>query len=241
MRVSLVSHTANPVDAICKAIAIMMKADPVEYVAGLTEAQKLDMLREVMKSRLTGALEFATFEFLVEDVTRAFTHQLVRHRTFHFSQQSMRFFDARKSGFETPAVPYGHQVRINETVEIIRNRYQELIDAGCPIEDARSILPTNIHTKIMFGATFRGLVDLAEVRLCLQTQREFRTFMVEVKKRVEEVNPFLGSLLMIACQRSGQCEFKSIYDRRCPIQETLEKEGGNHGNSNKEESVTGTR
>jgi len=218
MKLKLLAHTLRPVEAICTAIAIMKEKEPWEFVRNLNQKEKETMIQEILKSRLRGALEFASFEFLLEDVTRAFTHQLVRHRAFHFSQQSMRFFDASMSGFRMPksmtesgADVYGH-------VERVFDFYKELIGRGIPTEDARSILPTNVETKIMFGATMRGLIELAEVRMCWQAQGEFRQAMDGIREGVTQANPFLGSLLVSACARSGHCEFKSVYDRSCPIE-----------------------
>lgn len=221
MKITLVTCTQSPLRSICSAISIMNKKDSLEYVETLSETERENMVKEILKSRLRGALEFASFEFLIEGVTRAFTHQLVRHRTFHFSQQSMRFFDARESEFRMPKVSKEDQARIDAIVSVIRQNYTLLVENGCSTENARSILPTNITTSIMFGATLRGLIDLAEVRMCLQTQDEFREVMVGIKNEVTKVEPFLGSLLVVGCSRSGICDFKSIYDRECPIQKTL--------------------
>lgn len=221
MRVTLVSCSQVPLNSICTAIAIMKEKDPLDYTEGLREKEKQNMVREILKSRLRGALEFASFEFLIEGVTRAFTHQLVRHRTFHFSQQSMRFFNAKESEFRMPKVDEFSQATIDSTVATIRESYVQLINHGCPTEDARSILPTNITTSIMFGTTLRGLIDLAEVRMCLQTQDEFREVMLAIKNEVSKEDKFLSSLLVVGCTRSGICDFKSIYDRECPIQKTL--------------------
>jgi len=217
VKVTLIGHTNDPLGTICTAIATMKAKHPLQYVLARVDIQKEDMVKEIMKTRLRGALEFASFEFLVEGVTRAFTHQLVRHRTFHFSQQSMRFFDASESGFRVPQVDSPLSKEINEMSIRIFDTYGDLIDHGCPIEDARSILPTNVLTSISFGATYRGLIDLAEVRMCLQTQAEFREFMDLLKSEIQSVSPFLGSLLMPVCKRTGRCEFKSIFDRPCPL------------------------
>ena len=226
MKVTLVSYTQNPELAMCMAVEIMKEKDPLKAAVCSDRPHKEACITEILKSRLRGALEFATFEFLLEDVSRAFTHQLVRHRTFHFSQQSMRFFDASESAFRVPKGAFSE--RINEHFESTRLFYQDLLADGCPTEDARSILPTNVCTKIMFGATFRGLLELAEVRMCAQSQGEFREAMEQIKKEVEKVSPFLGGLMVPACERSGHCEFKSVYDRKCP----KIKGGERHGSGN---------
>lgn len=224
MKVTLVTHTHDPVDSICLAISIMKDKNPLEYVSRMTEQQKEAYVNEILKTRLRGALEFASFVFYLEDVSRTFTHQLVRHRAFSFSQQSMRFFDASESRFIAPTEDMFLQAAAQEAV----NNYTQLLKTGIAIQDARSVLPQNIATNIMFRATFRGLVELAEVRMCQQTQGEFRTLMQHIKASISQVSPFLGGLLVPVCDRSGVCEFKSIFDRPCPRQERLK--GGNSGN-----------
>ena len=220
MKVTLVSKPMNAVQSICLAIAIMKEKDPLEYIRHSTVTQQQLMIEEIMKTRLRGALEFASFEFLIEGCSRTFTHQLVRHRSFHFSQQSMRFFDARESEFYNPlgTDENTNLVKMSQlqlAAEDVIAAYADLIDTGIPVQDARSILPQNITTKIMFGCNFRGLLDMAEVRMCKQTQGEFRSLMSQIKSILEEEEPFLASKLVPACERSGRCEFKSIYDRPC--------------------------
>lgn len=225
MKVTLISHTENPLRSICIAVASMKEKDPIKAVDNMTMSQRFDYCDEVFKSKLRGALEFVHFEFMIEGVTRAFTHQLVRHRTMSFSQQSMRFFDASESGFRTPDVHESHKGLIHAQVNEVMKTYQVLVDSGCPIEDARSILPTNVQTLISFSSSFRGLVDMAEVRLCLQSQSEFREVMVAIKNEISsKVSPYLADKLRIACQWEGKCGFESVFDRDCPLKNTYKKE-----------------
>lgn len=230
MKVSMVSATQNPIDTICMSVAIMMYADPVAHVAGMTTEEKYQMIDQVFATKLRGSLEFATFEFHLTGVSRTFTHQLVRHRLFHFSQQSMRFFDASKSEFYNPIVVRddtheGEQSTKYNLLQMVAERsiqsYRELIQLGVPIQDARSILPQNITTQIMFGCNFRALVELAEVRMCTQTQGEFRDMMKQIKSLMEEYSPYLASKLKPYCGHHGTCGFQSIYDRKCPNQDKL--------------------
>lgn len=228
MKVRLISHTMNPLWAVCVAVRAMNQKNPV---TNLTEKEQKKILDETLKTRLRGALEFASFEFCIEGVTRAFTHQLVRHRKMHFSQQSMRFFNASESGFRIPDVKDKHKSHIRFVKNKLLNEYDKLVKEGCPIQDARSLLPTNIETLICFGATYRDLLEMAEVRLCLQTQDEFREVMRGIKKCIEDVSPVLASYLVPVCKRTDVCEFKSIYDRPCVLQKTLR--GGSKNESEK--------
>ena len=217
MKVTLISHSTCPLDSICVAIANMTTKNPIEYVKGMSEGAKEVMIDEAFKSRLRGPLEFCDFHFHIDGVTRAFTHQLVRHRMASFSQQSLRFFKASQSGFGMPVkITDAQRIVIERTVDNVLATYDSLLEMSCPTEEARSILPTNILTLISFRMTYRGLVDMAEVRFCSQAQGEFREVMEAIKLEVAKVSPYLASKMVAACERSGHCEFRSTFDRPCP-------------------------
>ena len=216
MNVTLISHSTNPLESICIAIANMTTKNPIEYVKDLDYSSKCKMVEEIFKSKLQGPLEFADFHFHLEGVTRSFTHQIVRHRTFSFSQQSLRFFNASQSGFRMPSIiPAGEEI-LRNNVEYTMRTYQALINLGVPTEDARSVLPHGILTLISFRCTYRGLVDLAGVRLCAQAQGEFKEVVCNIKEEVAKIEPYLASKLLPICKHTGYCEFKSSYDRPCP-------------------------
>ena len=217
MKVTLISHTTNPLRAICIATSTMKEKNPIEYVNHMSDEEMKNYVREVMKTSLLGPLEFAEFSFLVEGVTRAFTHQLVRHRLGSYSQQSLRFFKVENTSFLFPMVSEKQLKIISKILLDIFKTYELLIADGCPVEKARSILPTNTTTSISFSMNFRSLIEMAGVRLCLQTQDEFRDVMKAIKAEINLVDPFLASLLVPVCVRENVCKFKSIFDRPCQL------------------------
>ena len=223
MHVRLFSYYDNMIDSICLAQSNMLEKDPYKYVKTMTEGEKEDMINEILKSPLRGALEFASFHFYIEGVSRALTHQLVRHRTFSFSQQSLRFFNAKNSGFTMPEVSEKHQMMIQTTLDDIKRSYESLILEGCAIQDARSILPTNIQTLISVNCNYRGLVDFCGVRLCTKSQNEIRDLAIAMKSELHLREPFLASKLLAICELEEQCPYNSIYDGDCP------KKGGFNG------------
>lgn len=152
------------------------------------------------------------------------THQLVRYRVgTSFSQESMRFVN--KAGFEYLT---GKSIKTLETktkyddmMKQINGCYQDLIDMGVETQDARGVLPTNIFTKIGFKCTYRTLYNIAQTRLCLQAQeQEWRDVIGQMKTLVaEKVSPVLADNLQPICYHTGSCEYGSIFDRSCPLQE----------------------
>lgn len=221
MKVTLVAHYNNMINSICLAQANMITSDPMKYVLEQTISEKHKMIDEIFKSPLRGALEFASFHFYIEGVSRALTHQLVRHRTFSFSQQSLRYFNAKDSGFSMPPVLDKHKRMIEATLNDIKRSYESLIEEGCAIQDARSILPTNIQTLISVNCNYRGLVDFCESRICLKAQGEIQDLAIAMKKELAQHSPFLASKLVAVCEREGRCVYKSVYDHTCPKASTL--------------------
>ena len=101
--VKLISMTPDPLGVIAAA-SRMYEGKPVEeaYYEGMggLDASRLEEIsdderrryfEQIKKTRLQAPFEFVTVHFLIEGVTRAFTHQLVRQRTAVYVQESQRF------------------------------------------------------------------------------------------------------------------------------------------------------
>ncbi|MCK9325802.1 MAG: FAD-dependent thymidylate synthase [Bacteroidales bacterium] len=176
------------------------------------------------KTRLTGVLEFFWMAFQVETVPRAFTHQLVRHRQCGFSQESLRFTVKAGGDFKYdmgPSIPGTSDEAVLEyeaIMEMIQQGYAKLLDMGVKTEDARGVLPINTMTKIGFQIHFRELIKVCEVRDCYQSQAHWKRVMYMIKDEIKRNVPggdYLVKWLIPACERSGRCEFTSLWDRAC--------------------------
>ena len=88
---------------------------------------------------------YAIRSYYVEGISRACSHQLVRHRLASYSQQSQRYVShAQRFDAVTPPSIAGRSDitrRYEDLLEEIHRAYGEMIDAGVPAEDARFILP----------------------------------------------------------------------------------------------------
>ena len=230
-KVSLIDGYQNPIKTI-HAMAHNMRGNMIHDISTIDWNEALETLREFnpMKTKLIGVLEFAQFVFQVENVPRAFTHQLVRHRTCTFSQESLRFAlrDDATFGYDIgPSVRSaepGVRILYEEFMGEAVKTYQELISAGVASQDARGILPINTMTKIGFQIDFRTLLGIAEVRECYQSQDHWKPIMRQIKSELcNKVvgGDILASWLVAACERTGRCEFKSTWDRKCPKEEAM--------------------
>jgi len=89
-RVYLLSINPDPLGSIAAACK-MYKGEVVRDLSEVTDAERLEYLGEMQKTKLQAPLEFVKFHFLLEGVTRSLTHQLVRQRTAVYAQESLRF------------------------------------------------------------------------------------------------------------------------------------------------------
>lgn len=178
MKVTLVSHTPNPEDLLIFTKQIRLGADPsrLDEIYNWSKADKQNELN-YMVNTIKSSWEFVHFTFAIEGVGRGFTHQFVRNRQGSYAQQTMRMLD--KSGFTYhtgPTIAKSPTMRsiYNGAMEDINTAYELLISLGAPIEDARGLLPTDIHTSLVVDYNLRTLSELVASRSSPRTQGEFR-------------------------------------------------------------------
>ncbi|HJX24105.1 MAG TPA: FAD-dependent thymidylate synthase [Candidatus Bathyarchaeia archaeon] len=138
-------------------------------------------------------IEHATFTFSVEGVSRALTHQLVRHRLASFTQQSQRYvpYDSNAHYVVPISVEASKEAsrEFGEAMEKISGTYRRLIDLGIPLEDARYVLPNAAKTNVLLTMNARELKHFFKVRCCERAQWEIRELATEMLRQVKEVAP----------------------------------------------------
>lgn len=201
-KVYLLSATPDPLGSIAAA-CMMYEGKVCRDIAKITDDERRHYWAQVQKTHLKAPLEFVDLHFMIEGVTRAFTHQMVRQRTAVYAQESLRF--AVKEGFadETPYPPSLAALadeRENGDVDLMEAsdlaklhhwdegiaaaemRYEMLVQSGVPAEDARGLLPHSITTRLNYKTNLRNLLDHAGNRLCTQAQFEWRVVFMEIIK-----------------------------------------------------------
>ncbi|HUT98971.1 MAG TPA: FAD-dependent thymidylate synthase [bacterium] len=142
--------------------------------------------RMLLRSGHHSVFEHASATFRVRGGSRAFTHQLVRHRLCAFSQQSQRYVDERGFGVVKPDSIAGNpeaEKIFNEHIAHSHEAYDRLRRlCGIPKEDARFVLPNAAESEIVITANFREWRYILELRGDHAAQWEIRRFAVEVFK-----------------------------------------------------------
>ena len=241
--------TPDPLGAIAAACK-MYKGEVVRDLSTVTDVERLEYFAQVQKTKLKAPFEFVKFHFMIEGVTRAFTHQMVRQRTAAYAQESLRF---AVIGEEDGNIPVRLPPSLSGLPEDSRERriwdanvsdigaaYRELVEAGVPAEDARGLLPHNVLTRLHYTTDLRALLDHAGNRLCTQAQFEWRLVFAKIIEAIRErsvgidgvARPdgmrfvYMASELLDAfkpvCFQTGKCEFKANFDRHCNIRERVD-------------------
>ncbi len=205
MKVVLLAHTPDP-DRICAAAgnscySRRSSADIVEDI----DAEKV--LSGIVSMGHHSVIEHAVFTFSVEGVSRALTHQLVRHRIASFSQQSQRYVSMNDPSFVVPQTVQDNEdaSRIYaETMDAIWNAYSELERLGIPAEDARYLLPNGCTTNITITMNARELMHFFSMRCCSRAQWEIRDMANQMLDICKQVSPVIFADAGPGCVR-GPC------------------------------------
>jgi thymidylate synthase (FAD) len=224
MRVKLLRYTADP-ELLCGAAALTSSKSgrPSEIFEGMD----LERARQIIK-RVTGyghmsVIEHASFTFSIEDVSRAMTHQLVRHRLASYTQQSQRYvkYDTLKSYVTPPTIANNPDAQkiFEEALEHVSNAYNKLLEMGIPKEDARYILPNAAKTNIVVTMNARELRHFFNLRCCARSQWELREVATEMLRQVKKVAPSLFENAGPACVELGYCPEGKMKPPECNIEE----------------------
>ena len=204
MRVSLIDYTgcgssdparhAANVLVFTKQTRLEMKPGLMDDIAAWPESRIEEELR-YMANTIPSSWEMVNYTFLINDVTRGFTHQFVRTRTGSYAQQTMRVLNVNGWGYGSgPTIRDDllRQHHYDHCMSGIAKAYNDLIAMGAKIEDARGVLPTNIHTNIVAKFDLRTLTDTMRKRASTRTQGEYRDVMEAMKAEVLRVHPWAG-------------------------------------------------
>jgi thymidylate synthase (FAD) len=168
-------------------------------------------------------LEHAVWSFLITGVSRSFTHELVRHRHFSYSQLSQRYVDESESDFVEPDViandPELHAVW-SDAVNATRAAYDRLVNGlqekfgevgdrtlrrKLARQAARSVLPNATETKIFVTGNARALRHFIEMRGSEHADVEIRKVAVGMLEiLVKEAPSLFGDYTLVPLPDGGR-------------------------------------
>ena len=190
MNVTLIQATPNPVETIAQIASICYDSDP---------KNAMGLVKHLYANGHHSVFEHIYFTFKIEGISRACSHQLVRHRHCSFTQRSQRYCSEAEFEYVTPPTFQGvgyqnYMVTAADCYEYFQDEY------GVPNEDARYMLPNACVTSLYLSCNLRELIHMANERLCTRAQWEIRDL---VKAMCKLVDPQLQFMLVPKC-KSGR-------------------------------------
>ncbi|MBI4654033.1 MAG: FAD-dependent thymidylate synthase [Nitrospirae bacterium] len=213
LKVILLRYTPNPEETVAMAAKLCYSPSDVSSLREKIEAkdQKAFVEKLVKMGHMT-PIEHTSFTFAIEGISRACSHQLVRHRLASYSQQSQRYVgeSTQHSALSTqttfdyvipPTIAQDTEAKeiFEKFMFEAQNTYDLLIEklsersikGESANQDARFVLPNAAETKIMVTMNARELLHFFRQRCCLRAQWEIRQMAEEMLKLVKEVAPII--------------------------------------------------
>lgn len=221
MQVKLLASTPNAITLIYAAFrqcyAPGYVGDDFEkWLRGEVPLEKqARFIENILASGHESPIEHVSFTFAVEGVSRALTHQLVRHRIASYSQQSQRYVDARDFDYILPPAiakiekakalfeSFMHQAA--QTYAQLQTILEEAGQGKKANEDARFVLPNACESKVVFTMNCRSLLNFFELRCCERAQWEIRKMAWKMLKILRKELPVIFNLAGPKCERLGYC------------------------------------
>ncbi|HDN78921.1 MAG: FAD-dependent thymidylate synthase [Chloroflexi bacterium] len=149
-------------------------------------------IRKRIREGHESIIEHAVATFEIKGISRACSHQLVRHRLASYSQESQRYVRLDKPDYITPpsiAANPEALAKYREFMEKAWSYYRELMEMGIPKQDARFVLPNATATRIVMSANFREWRHFIKVRLDPRAQWEIRELARRILSILYRVAP----------------------------------------------------
>ena len=221
LQVKILAHTPEPLSVI---YASFRQCYHQGYVGDMWERlqngeisteKQAEFVRNIITSGHESPIEHVTFTFALSGVSRALTHQLVRHRIASYSQQSQRYVDA--GGMEyilPPSIKRNPEIlaryeafmeEVGKAYHDIKTMLEEDGRGSLAKEDARMVLPQAAASNIVVTMNCRSLLNFFEHRCCTRAQWEIRDcankMLLECRKVLPEIFKSAGG----KCERLGYC------------------------------------
>ncbi len=209
LNVKLITYTPEPELTVATAAHLCyagVSIDELQKKIDKEYAKKL--IKRLVESGHWSVLEHASFTFAVEGVSRALTHQLVRHRVASYSQQSQRYVNEKEFDFIVPPKVKENEKAYKKFLEIIKQSqkaYSEMLNEDIPKEDARFALPNAAETRIIVTMNTRSLFNFFEKRCCARAQWEIRALANKMLELCRKAAPLLFENAGAICIRLGYC------------------------------------
>lgn len=208
LKVILLRHTPAPEETVAMAAKLCYSPSDIESLKEKIKAKdQRAFVERLMKMGHMTPIEHASFTFAIEGISRACSHQLVRHRLASYSQQSQRYVSEKSEVKETfdyiipPLIKDDAEAReifkrfmleAQKTYDLLIDRLAEKgIKGESANQDARFALPNAAETKIIVTMNARELLHFFRLRCCNRAQWEIRQMAEKMLKLAKKASPVI--------------------------------------------------
>lgn len=207
--IELIGYTKDAEQIVAAAIRqCYSSSSGYELKEKITAEKRAKLIRQVVSSDHTSTIEHVSFTFAITGVSRAFTHELVRHRIASYSHQSQRYVSAEDFRYIIPPTIKSNKKALALYKKAISNdqaTYNELLKLNIPKEDARFMIPNGIETKIIVTMNARSLFNFLRRRMCNRAQWEIRLVAYKMHSLLMKVAPNIFRYAGPSCQTEKIC------------------------------------
>lgn len=252
LQVILLRYTPNPEELVAQAAKLCYSPASLEELKKQVERKdQAGFIEKLTDMRHLSPVEHVTFTFAVEGISRACSHQMVRHRLASYSQQSQRYVGqqtGKTGGFHFIVPPgiekIGKKQWFTEKMDIIQAWYDELVEAlgnggESTFEDARFLLPNAAETKIIITMNARELLHFFRVRCCNRAQWEIRNMATEMLRQVKQVSPHIFKDAGPGCVNDKCPEGKMTCGKADEVRKQFKNLSENVPSRNRNQSILG--
>ena len=210
MNVKIIAKTENPITTMAIAAKTCYSKLTPDCIRFVSETEATTFLEKIVARGHHSVLEHASFTFAISGISRNCTNQIVRHRIASYSQQSQRYVEFAG---DDSSVYLQDSLQENEKVQQhlknTKELYEELVESGVKVEDARGILVGGTLTNLVMTMNVRSLIHFLKLRTCSRAQKEVRTVANAMLSLLAKDLPFLSkevSMKCLQCRESKYCE-----------------------------------
>ena len=179
MEIKILDITKKPIEKLAYIAKISHRSHET------SKKSDTELLKDIIRWGHLSVLEHAYATIEINGISRACSHQLVRHRHFSFLQESQRYVDMSDTNFCIPASLINDNTIYNTYTELLKKSlsvYKQLLDSGITKEDARMVLPNATSTRIVVSGNFRTWREFIHKREIKAAQEEIRIIAQNIKK-----------------------------------------------------------
>lgn len=193
----LVRITPDPIDAIITAARVCYQSEKSR-----TPEADDRLIKNIIELEHDAMMEFADMTILFNNVSRGFTHEMVRHRMSSFAQESTRYVN--ESDLNVIVPPHRDEnrniindkrlidgVNLKDWFDMNESAYRCLIKDGWALQDARQVLPIATKSQIIVKANFREWIHIFKLRCGKSAHWEIRKVMIDLLEYCQRIVPIV--------------------------------------------------